>query len=250
MTNVAQLPNPLERLAAKIAKTHERVLAVDADWIEASLQMCSTFFEARQEFLADRLFSDWLKECHLDFYAKDVRVALIGFGSNLVLAREVFTQTGSRSYDLMWREHKGRFRSAPKPDGSPGKSKRKSARQSLPQSMQAMSRTEIRRQLKLGDVYARVQNTSLGSRKEQDALIELFDHFPEEASKLVEQAVAGEGVSAVAICKDKERDPLPTVTDLKNWLVRNSHVLLSGMLRASPETRREFIRYLEETYGR
>jgi hypothetical protein len=63
----------------------------------------------------------------------------------------------------------------------------------------------VNRMTKLGDDYARLKPTSLGSPKEMDALIALED-YPVFA-KLIERAVAGEPVSARSVLAEKIKHP-------------------------------------------
>jgi hypothetical protein len=57
------------------------------------------------------------------------------------------------------------------------------------------------RKTKLGDDYDRLLSTSLGSPKEMDALIRLIEHRP-IFKALVERAIAGGKISAIAVCED------------------------------------------------
>lgn len=122
--NVTPLPTSLERVGRRIDNAWRRIGAGEHEWIEGSLELAQALDEGRKLFQANQAFGQWLVENNHDHVNKDDRAALIGLASDLVLAREVLTQTDRRSYQHIWAEVKSRFLHVKKTDkpmrGRPG----------------------------------------------------------------------------------------------------------------------------------
>lgn len=86
-----------------------------ASWVDKSLALMEALREGRERFPSDRAFGAWLTESGHDHWKKDARAALIGLAADPLQARELLTKTDRRSYELIWREEKRRFRNAPIP---------------------------------------------------------------------------------------------------------------------------------------
>lgn len=194
LTDVIAFPqighNKLEYIKRRIIEGHERATKGGAEWVEGSLQVAAALREGRDTVPANIAFSAWLKQNGLAFYSKEARGALIALAEDNALARVILTETPSRSYELIWRANKSRYRSPPK---TPPK---KRARVS--------GRAAIFRAMKLGDeVMAKIRGTSLDSAAEMDELIMLNRGAPEGdhtaiVKRIVEDAAAGKEVSAIA----------------------------------------------------
>jgi hypothetical protein len=100
--------------AREIQAGHDRIAKADQKWIEGSLEMAAALREARDILPDDIDFSTWLKTNHLDFCSKDDCTALINLASDLALFRTILGETSSWSYQIIWRENKGRYTSASK----------------------------------------------------------------------------------------------------------------------------------------
>jgi hypothetical protein len=108
----------------------------------------------------------------------------------------------------------------PDPNGSPEKRVGKDGKAySMPTPRGLRADANIHREMKLGkETFAKIEGTSLGTAREMDALIELNrggdpDQLTPDAQWLVEDAVAGKNVSAVAVWRDPSLSPFsPTRT--------------------------------------
>jgi hypothetical protein len=186
--------NRLNFIARKIQEAYERVIKGGQDWIEASLQLAVAFKEGRDAMPADIAFKDWLKQNNLDFYNHMDRAALINLASNLDLAKQVLSESKSRSYQLIWREDKHRFISANKPVHQTSRRPR----------TRNMGRAMIYRRMKLGDeTIDKLKGTSLDSAQELDELVALNrgaaeGEHTEIVKHLIAEAIAGKDISAVA----------------------------------------------------
>jgi ribosomal protein L18E len=192
-----QRPAHLDQIKRRIIEGHDRLGKGHAEWVEGSLQIATALLEGRECMPADVSFSQWLKDNKLDFFHGHDRAALLKLATNLELAREVLSKAESRSYRLIWQQAKGRFDSAVKPHTEkPGRRKRQ---------RKSASVLKINRAIKLGeDTIALIHGTSLDSSEEQDELIVLNRGMPhgelnDTVRKLVEDAVAGKAVSAIAM---------------------------------------------------
>lgn len=119
-----ELSNSLPVLAEAIHTRYESAKRHDLDaqqsrvaWIEDSIALATMLGEARAQFPSDNQFGEWL-ETNIAFINKNDRAALIGMSVDITLMREVLTQTKSRSWDLIWRDHRSRFPSVRKPRGT------------------------------------------------------------------------------------------------------------------------------------
>ena len=75
-------------------------------WIEGSIAKAKVLCAAREKFAADQDFGAWLDQNGIDLSHQN-RAALIGLGRmEERRLREILTATESRSYELIWREHK------------------------------------------------------------------------------------------------------------------------------------------------
>lgn len=189
-------PVHLNDIKRRIREGHDRLGKGHAEWVEGSLQIAMALREGRDFVPADIGFSEWLRINKLDFFDKDERAALLKFATNENVAREVLSNANSRSYRMIWKEAKARFRSAANPHTEkPGRRKRQR------QSRYVLQNNRI---MKLGeDTVARLHGTSLEASDELDELIVLNRGMPhgelnDVVRKLVEDAVAGKAVSAIA----------------------------------------------------
>jgi hypothetical protein len=197
MNVVVPIGSRLDIIKRRIKNGHERATKGGAEWIEGTLEVAAALFEGRDQELGHISFSAWLKENGLDFYSKDDRMALIGFAGDLALARAVLTESKSRSYVVIWRENKSRFRKSSTTDRPTGK------RYSKPR-VRNKDRAMNHRRMKLGDeIVDTLKGTSLDSAAELDALVLLNRGAPEGelneiVQHLVAEACAGKDVSAIA----------------------------------------------------
>jgi hypothetical protein len=189
-------PTNLDSIKRRIREGHDRLKKGDAEWVEGSLQIAMALLEGRELVPANIAFSDWLKDNKLDFFHGHDRAALLKLAANLELARDVLSKTDSRSYRMIWQQAKSRFDSAAKTHTEkPGRRKRQ---------RKSASVLKINRAIKLGeDTVARLHGTSLDSSEELDELIVLNRGTPpgelnDVVRKLVDDAVAGKAVSAIA----------------------------------------------------
>jgi hypothetical protein len=98
---------------------------------------------------------------------------------------------------------------------------------------------QVRRETKPEGRYDQLKRTSLGSKREMDALITLKDRWPQKGENLIQRALAGETVSAIAAIDDKARQPSPTIADLHEaW--KKSFPMHSVWQRADAQTCRAF----------
>lgn len=209
-TIVSQERVDLERVKRRIIAARERVFKDRDDWIEGSVALAEAFAEGRSQFANDRFFGRWLTQSGLDFYKAHERAALINFGSEPELAREIFSKTENRSYQLLWRENKQRFAidSKPRRRKSPT---RKSPGGLISKPPRSNRRGIIGRSMKLGDaIMAKIKDTTLDVAPEMDALIVLKRRNPELVEKLADDARAGKNVSAIAASAAILKEPPAT----------------------------------------
>ena len=109
--------NRLNFIAQRIKASQERIAKGGEEWVEGSLELAAAFREGRDTVPSDISFSYWLKSNNLDSLPAHERAALIRLGQNGDLFRTILGETKSRSYELIWRQCKGRFASARKPPG-------------------------------------------------------------------------------------------------------------------------------------
>lgn len=197
MSLVSLIDTKLDYIKQRIIAGHERANKGGVEWIEGTLEVAAAMLEGRTNKPADIGFSQWLKENSLNFYNKDERAALIGFASNIPLAREILTRSESRSYKALWMQNKSRFRQTEKPSTD------KQGRYRKPR-VRNMNSAMIHRRMKLGDeIVDSIKGTSLDSAPEMDELVMLNRGAPEGelteiVQDLVARAVRGEDVSAIA----------------------------------------------------
>lgn len=188
--------DPLDAIKRRIIDARQLLNQSDAGWVEGSIQIARALREGRDLMPAHKAFSQWLKKNQLDFYGPDARAALIGLAGNEALAREVLTKNESRSHIVVWREVKERFRNASKTTSAkvqgPLKRKRKS------------SVVRVNRAMKLGaETLLRLKGTSLDRAAELEELVMLNrgaqpGEHTAVVRQLIEDAVAGKAVSAIA----------------------------------------------------
>lgn len=235
VTMIREEPDPL---AQRIRDAYERTLSGQQEWIEGSLEMAISLREGRLKIRADIGFSAWLKQNNVDYYNKDERAALISLAGNLELAREILMAARTRSYDLIWRENKDRFRRIPKPDGT------STTRRRSP----SLKIKDFNREEKLGaDTLTTLQGTSLDNSKELDELVVLNRGAKDEGEKLtpvvkqlVEDAKSGKDVSAIAhSCKIGGRK-VPKGDLISAWKKR----MVAAWQLASADEKERLLQYL------
>lgn len=113
---VTALPSLLERLGLRIDQAWQRTREGEGEWIDGSLELAQALAEGRGRFRSDTAFGVWLKESGHHHVSHQGRAALINFASDISLAREILTETASRSYELIWRANGNRFTSVRNPD--------------------------------------------------------------------------------------------------------------------------------------
>jgi hypothetical protein len=245
----------IDKIGRRIREGFIRANKGGEEWIEGSCEAAQALYEGRQLFRRDREFGAWLHGHSFNFYTHQDRAALITMGADLPTMRDVLKNSDSRSYRVLLRDNAARFTNAGKPDDATriARKKRPGRR---PKSEKSLPDTEVRRKVKLGEEnYTALKGTSLGSPKEMDALITLMDGQTDFAisiggetpiaPELISRALAGEPVSAVAVCLEKQRVPLPTLADFTDAWIRHPVKLLSLWTRADNKTKRDFIAYLE-----
>jgi hypothetical protein len=95
-----------------IKLAYERWRKADAEWIDRTLELAAALAQARREHKSDNDFGIWLKKGEVGVSEMD-RKALIHFGRDLNLARQILNATESRSPQMIWK----RFRQAEKRSG-------------------------------------------------------------------------------------------------------------------------------------
>ena len=110
--NVVQIPEPMDRIGARIDAGFARARNGDREWIEGSLEAAQGLVEARNRFSDHIGFNRWLLDNGHDHVNKDDRAALINMGQNPRMMCIVLEETDRRSYQLIWLENKNRFLSA------------------------------------------------------------------------------------------------------------------------------------------
>jgi hypothetical protein len=233
---VVQLPTRLERIAERIKAAYDRIEHVATEWVEGSVELAAALQEGRKAMPANIGFGEWLDLSGLSFIDKNDRAVLIEMDDHALL-RKVLIDTESTSYRVIYQEYKRRL---PKPGKTRGR------KPTMKQTGTKHTHRAVRRRIKLEDEMPRITGTSLDSPKEQDALIEIKDHYPKIAAELVTRAAAGEAVSARATLDDRRAAPAPGLSDFTDTWIKHSQNLVRLWTRASPDMRREFIRYLEE----
>jgi hypothetical protein len=103
----------LDQLAGKIRNDIERRAKSEAEWVEATLDLCADLAEARATLPDDIGFGQWFDSSGFELNKND-RAAAISMGEDLVRAREVLTVTKSRSLQLIY-NNEFRFPNARKP---------------------------------------------------------------------------------------------------------------------------------------
>jgi hypothetical protein len=103
----------LDRLAVRIKTDIDRCEHSREDWVEATLDLAEALAEAREHFVADRAFGQWIDENQL-LISHQNRAALIAFGQDVERAKLILGQTESRSLELIYRKE-FRITSARKP---------------------------------------------------------------------------------------------------------------------------------------
>jgi hypothetical protein len=231
---VVQLPTRLERIAERIKAAYERIEHAGTEWVEGSVELAAALQEGRKAMTANIGFGEWLDLNGLAFIDKNDRAVLIEMDDHALL-RKVLIETESISYRMVYQEYKRRL---PKV----GKTRRRRAST----EGNRFTHKTARRRIKLEDEMPMIAGTSLDSPKEQDALIELKEHYPPIAADLVARAASGEAVSAQAARDDKLAAPAPALDDFTDTWRKHSQNLLRLWTRAAPDVRRQFIKYLEE----
>src|SRR5262245_49444168 len=218
MSNVAPIVGfigngRLMLIKVRIISAHERVLKNDDDWVNASLDLALALREAKALVPSDMTFSGWLTTNQCSFYNKDQQGSLIGMAAQPELMRVVLSEAKVRSYEVIWREHRQRFKPPRKPKEKRTYHKRKDTYNKMGSRMTF-------RALKLGDdVMAKIKGTSLDSAPEMDELITLnrgarLGQLTELVKRLVAEAAAGKDVSAIA-----ESNKLPNGVRVKQTLI-------------------------------
>jgi hypothetical protein len=180
---VTHLPTLMERLGRRIDQAWQRISKGEQEWIEGSLELAQALSEGRKQFRGNNYFSAWLKNHGHDHVNHQDRAALINLASDLTLAREVFTQTNSRSYQLIWEQSKNRFTSISKTD-KPKRGRKSGRRQHKPRLAtektaaskmldEGKSRSEVVAETGLSDhVVQLAMERELGRRETLDSLLD------------------------------------------------------------------------------
>jgi hypothetical protein len=136
--NVTPLPTLLERLGRRIDAAWQRIRKGDSEWIEGSLEAMQALTEGRERFPSHQAFGAWLREHGHDHFSDHERAALISLANDIKVARELLSETKSRSYELIWRNNRERFASVrkTKPRGRPKGSKNQPRNDAAPETPQ------------------------------------------------------------------------------------------------------------------
>ena len=122
MTTSVQTKDIAE-LGRRIDDAYERTKIGHTEWIEGSIELAVAHAEARECFNSTNEFGAWRVANGHDHHGKDDCAALVGLGSDARLARTIFEDSNSTSYQLIWRANKDRYRSAtnstPEPTSPP-----------------------------------------------------------------------------------------------------------------------------------
>jgi hypothetical protein len=114
-TDTAVVTDILTTIGQRFIAGHVRAGRGVQEWVEGSLEMAAALAEARDRFLSDNEFSDWLAGQGHNLVSKNDRAALINLGRDIHTARKVLEETESQSYRLIWDKVKDWFPSSGKP---------------------------------------------------------------------------------------------------------------------------------------
>ena len=242
--NVHYLPTEIERIGYLIRDGYERAKRGGQEQIEGTLIVAGSLYAARQHFSSDPEFGGWLKRSGYNYYGKTDRAALIAMGADLEVLRKLLIEQTSTSFRVIYQEHKTLFPQVGKQEKKQRKSKYvRTTNQRNPKRASKEMTFTIRKE-KLGDTYAKIENTTLHGLVEMGALIELQAADRLLADNLVKRAAAGEAVSAVAAVAAKKKPGAITLERLiKEW---NHCKMLRLWLCAAPETRAQFIQHMQK----
>jgi hypothetical protein len=79
------------------------------EWVEGTLETAKALSGARSKFKGHKAFGAWFDSTGLKINSQD-RPALIGFGGEPEVARPILLTTNSRSFQLIWKEHRASFK--------------------------------------------------------------------------------------------------------------------------------------------
>lgn len=106
--------------AKQIIAIETRLENNEASWTDDSILLAVAYASKRDRFPGDREFGAWRALNNIGHrYNADDQAALIGMGRQPDIMREVLLEAASRSYQLIWRKYKDRFRSVTKAESEP-----------------------------------------------------------------------------------------------------------------------------------
>jgi hypothetical protein len=192
----------MERLGRRIDQAWQRISKGEQEWIDGSLELAQALSEGRKQFRGNNYFGAWLKNHGHDHVNHQDRAALINLASDLTLARQVFTQTNRRSYQLIWEESKNRFTSISKTD-KPKRGRKSGRRQhklrlatekTAASKMldEGKSRSEVVAETGLSDhVVQLAMERELGRRETFDSLVDAaaVKNFSDKGALRIEDAI-------------------------------------------------------------
>lgn len=94
--------NASTQLAVELRHALNRWRAANEEWVEATLELASKLWIARQQHTSDKSFGRWLVEEELDDLGSNDRAALIGIGQNPELSRRILEETERTSIRTIW----------------------------------------------------------------------------------------------------------------------------------------------------
>jgi hypothetical protein len=116
--NVSHLPDWLERMTKGLRADFHNAAESDTAWIDYMVAAAIKTAAVREYFKKDDVkFGQWWKEQKFPISNANDRAALVTMCAEPELMRTVFSETDSRSVQLVYQQHKGRFTNASKPPG-------------------------------------------------------------------------------------------------------------------------------------
>ena len=252
MTAVVKLERTLGNLSASIRDGYKRATQGGSEWLDGSLEVAAAMYEARGRFPSNKEFGDWLENEGYGpkIYNPQDRAALINLGSDIPRARVVMRKSQSTCYQLIWESVKAQW-DAPvflENSKTTEEPKKRIRRKGGPKPGKRTDKTTLKENMRrthLGaDTMAKIADTSLNTPKELDALIHLKDHYVPVYNQVIEQAAAGEAVSAVAAKAKIARDPPPKPDDVFEIFTKHSHRFLAGWIRLDTAARHELFKLM------
>ena len=226
MSNVSPLypnraANPqLERIRRELAEGRAQIRkGLDEnngeEWSAGSVKVAVALRDGLAMVPDGLSLSAWLIENGFDIFTPSDRDALVKLAQNVDLMRATLASTKSRSWQVIWRDHKYKYSTTSKRSHHPPAGAPKEKRAYAPRS-----RMRIHYSLKFGDeAMEKIRGTTLDNSHELNELLMLNrgaengEVLP-EVQKLIDRAAAGEDVSALSYSATQFGLPKRVVKDI------------------------------------